>query len=413
MANNLNNQSNINTILDISKQSIPPVVNTSNINKNPLSNLDPAKLAQLTPEQKAKFQSLTPQQVKALNNLPIGQLQNLTVDQLKQQATAALANVQNKLKDTKAQLEKGIGDNKKKLDNLKKANDPNTFLKNQSLISSGEVTNAIASIVFPMLTKFINAEKSANLLINRLINESRKKLKDKGRFVVVNGAITFTPKDKGNYIKYKQNFDRKVESLKKVVNTLKTVVDILTSVLKYIRVGLAALKALLAAKKLKTASLTPAAAADLSSPSPAKPVASTWTTDIGLEAATEKNKTLNDKINQFMLMSRFISTILEILKKMIDNIKQKIETLSFTISGLPDALSLQNSLNSYAPVGDTNIDILDGDKQYTIKVITTLDGSLQAVAYDKFSMMKITQTAPSKIRTSDDLVNELKQILGQ
>ena len=37
----------------------------------------------------------------------------------------------------------------------------------------------------------------------------------------------------------------------------------------------------------------------------------------------------------------------------------------------------------------------------------------QAIAYDKFSMLKITQTAPSKTRKADELINELKQILGQ
>ncbi len=198
-----NTQSNINTVLNTSTQSIPTVVQTPNTNASPLNNLDPAKLAQLTPEQRAKFQSLTPDQVKALNNLPIGQIKNLSPDQLKTQATAALSNAQNKLKDTKAQIEKGIGNAKDKLDALRKANDPTTFLKDQLPQSPAAAASAIAGIVLPMLTKFINAEKVANLLINKLINDSKKKLKDKGRFVVINGAITFTPKDKGNYIKYK------------------------------------------------------------------------------------------------------------------------------------------------------------------------------------------------------------------
>jgi len=406
-----NNTPNINTVLNTSTQSIPNTVQTPNINKDPLSNLDPSKLAQLTLVQQAKFQNLLPAQVKALNNLPIGQLQNLTVDQLIQQANNIIA--QNKLKDAKAQLDKGIGSAKSKLDELRKANDPSAFLKDQQLMSPSGATNAIASIVFPMLVKFINAEKVANLLINKLINESKKKLKDKGRFVVVNGAITFTPKDKANYAKYKQNFDRKVASLKKVVNVLKTVIDILVSILKYVKIGLAAFKALLAAKKAKTAIQTPSAAADSLSPSPAKPALAAWAIDIGIEVATEKNKELNEKINSYMLITRFISTILEILKKMIDTIQKKLNTLSFTISGLPDATSLLNTLNSSTPVDDTNIEILDGDKQYIIKVITTLSGAQQAIAYDKFSMMKIIQTAPSKTHGADELVNELKQILGQ
>jgi len=411
-----NNQSNINTILSASTQSIPTTVQTSNINANPLNNLDPSKLAQLTPEQLAKFKSLSPKQVKALNNLPIGQLKNLSVDQLKKQATAALSNAQNKLKDTKEQLEKGISNAKSKLDALKKANDPTTFLKDQLSQSPAASANAIASIVFPILIKFINAEKVANLIINKLINDSKKKLKNKGRFVVVNGAITFTPKDKGNYIKYKQNFDRKVNALKKVVNVLKTIIDTLVIILKFVKIGLSAFKVLLAMKKAKLAAKTPPAAADLAGPNQSKPTAASWAKDIGDEVATEKIEELNEKINNYLLMATFISTILGILKKMIDDIKRKLDTLSFTIQGIPDSAALNDSLNSYTPISDTDIEITDsnnGDKSYTIKVITTLSGALQAIAYDKFSMLKITQTAPSKTRKADELINELKQILGQ
>ena len=42
--------------------------------------------------------------------------------------------------------------------------------------------------------------------------------------------------------------------------------------------------------------------------------------------------------------------------------------------------------------------VIDQYKEYIIKVETTLSGALQAIAYDKFSMMKIIQTAPSKTR---------------
>ena len=54
----------------------------------------------------------------------------------------------------------------------------------------------------------------------------------------------------------------------------------------------------------------------------------------------------------------------------------------------------------------------DGTRNYIIEVITTPTGDLQAVAYDAFSKLKITQTAPSKIRKAEELINELKQILG-
>jgi hypothetical protein len=44
--------------------------------------------------------------------------------------------------------------------------------------------------------------------------------------------------------------------------------------------------------------------------------------------------------------------------------------------------------------------------------VTTPSGFLQYQALDSFSKMKITQTAPSKSKTPDELFTEIKQILG-
>jgi hypothetical protein len=44
--------------------------------------------------------------------------------------------------------------------------------------------------------------------------------------------------------------------------------------------------------------------------------------------------------------------------------------------------------------------------------VTLLNGSIQYQALDSFSKMKITQTAPSKIATPEQLLDEIKQILG-
>ena len=60
----------------------------------------------------------------------------------------------------------------------------------------------------------------------------------------------------------------------------------------------------------------------------------------------------------------------------------------------------------------TDTEYSNGEQTYIIRVITTPSDALQAVAYDKFSMMKIAQTAPSKIRTADQLLDEIRQILG-
>jgi hypothetical protein len=395
---------------------IKPNANTNSINPNTLaankdnlSNLDANKLKQLSPEQRKALQGLSPTQLKALNKLPIGQWKNLSPDMLKGYANKLPID---KLNSAKDQLEKLKKFNKQKLEELKNANDPNKFLKSQNKIDPATARNAIVALVLPMLMKFINAEKVANLIVNKLINDTKKKLKNKGRFTVVNGAITFTPKDKANYQAYKDNFDRRVSTLKNIVNILKTIVDTLLTILRIARVALAAFKAYLALTNTKIKVSSTSASADLASPNWSKPAAATYVID--KEVSQSLVDPLKDKIDKYTLLISFIINILTVCKRFIDALKIKLDRLSFTIITAEDQPIYFNSLASTLTFDNPNeTEIEVGDKSYTIKVITTLSGALQAVAYDKFSGLKVTQTAPSKIRKSDQLIDELKQILGQ
>lgn len=317
-----------------------------------------------------------------------------------------------------------VESNQKQIDNIKdqqqakqdtaekSLNDKQNFLEEQNKTSPTDAKKAIIGIVLPLLTKFVSAEKSANAIINKIINSTKRKLRDKGRVEVIGGKITFTPKNPGDYQRFKQDFDRKVNNLKNTVKALKTTVDALTTLLKVLQTALVAFKILLTLKKKQLQIQAAAASTDLLTPSPVKAAASTYT--ISDRVSQDMTKNLEKKIDDYILLIGIINSILKIFQKLINSVKIKLETLSLTIISTNPTFAELSQIIDENPiaVSSTEAEYSNGEKQYTIKVTTTPSGALQAVAYDKFSMMKITQTAPSKLRRADELIDELKQILG-
>lgn len=312
----------------------------------------------------------------------------------------------------KAQKAKEFAEKQKaKAEQLKKSlADKQNFLKEQAKINPADAKAAIIAVVLPLLTKFINAEKVANAIINKLIRKTKNKLKDKGRVEINGGSIVFYPKNYGDYSRYKRDFDRKVSNLKRTINTLKSIIDKLVTILKILKIALAAFKVYLGLLKKKINALAIASAAELSSPSQSKPITARY--NIEKIKYDEVVEPLKQKINDYILMITVVQSILQIFQKMVNSIKIKLDSLSLTINSSPFVTNadLQATINSDPQTTDTEYN--NGTTNYTIEVITTPSGALQAVAYDSFSRMKITQTAPSKFRKADELINELKQILG-
>ena len=190
---------------------------------------------------------------------------------------------------------------------------------------------------------------------------------------------------------------------------MKTITDSLIIVLKLVKTALTILQLQLKVRKKKLLVTAAASAPDLSSPSPSKPVAAQY--PINKEIDDQVTKDLEDKINNYILLITFVQTILKTLQQVLTRAKAKVEKLSFdtnidiALNGGPSTTTPEQ--NNADPTVYNN-----GDKNYIIEVITTPAGDLQAVAYDAFSKMKITQTAPSKIRRADELIEELKLILG-
>ena len=301
-------------------------------------------------------------------------------------------NAEQKLNNAKDKVNELAQEQKAKLDKAKKAlEDKQQFVQDQANIDPSAAKNAIIGLVLPLLTKFINTEKTANAIINKLIKTTKKRLKDKGRVEIRGTEIVFYPRNPGDYSRFKRDFDRKVESLKKIVKTLKTIIDSLVVVLKIIKTTLIALRIQLQVKKKKLLAIAAASSPDLSSPSPAKPIAAQYPID----------KEINDQVS-----------ILQIFQRMINNLKAKLELLSFNIN--QNSVTKSNISLDIDEIDNagTTTEYNDGNRNYTIEVITTPSGALQAVAYDAFSRLKITQTAPSKTRKAEELINEIKLILG-
>jgi len=270
---------------------------------------------------------------------------------------------------------------------------------------------AIVGVIITLLNKFINIDKVANSIISRLIKRTKRSLNNKGRVDVRNGVVViFYPKFSGDYSSYKKEFERKKKNLRTLVKTLKTIIDSLIVTLKVIRAALAVLQIQLKLKKKKLLVTAAASAPDLASPSPSKPVAAQYPIQKELDDQLFKN--LEDKINNYILLITLVQSVLKIIQKTLTSLKIKVEQLSFNINVDPNYSPTSIPTDGEEQNNSDDSIYSDGKRNYIIKVETTPSGALQAVAYDAFSKMKITQTAPSKTRRADELIEELKQILG-
>jgi hypothetical protein len=339
------------------------------------------------------------------------------IDAAKAQALAAQKKAK-ELADKAKKVKEVAEKQKEKAAQLKKSlSDKKNFLKDQTKINPADARAAVISAVLPILMKFVDAEKVANLLINKLINDTKTKLKDKGRVVVVDGAITFIPKDKANYDQFKADFERKVNQLKSVIKTLKDAINLLMTILKVVKAAVVAFKVYATILKIRLKVQAAASAAELASPSPSKPITIQYL--ISKQTYDDVIVPLNEKITNYGLIALSLSSILKIYQRLINNIQIKLNTLKLTIvsSSVNDnALIVTNELTN--TIDETTNDELtdteysNGEQTYIIRVIKTPSGALQAIALDSFTKLKITQTAPSKFRKADELIDELKQILG-
>ena len=328
----------------------------------------------------------------------------------KADATKAKAKEQEKkFKEAKARTEKQFED-------LKKAGKD---LKGTMKTAGGDTTKKIQSLLVPIIASFTKAEFIANMLLLAITVQTKSQLKNKGTLVVQGGKFIFTPTDGKNYETFKNNFNRRINNLNKAINTLQQLITTLSNIIKYLNIAISAYQIFLKIKirllYIKYTKIT----AELATPSSAKPTVGLQLTQI----SKDFNKILQRQkdVEEYKLGVESAKAFLLLFNNSISTLKNKINQLSFTIkspsssnpqSGV-DIDTLFNSLNEIsttAPVNEEYVSALG--KSYTLKLVTLLNGSIQYQALDSFTNMKITQTAPSKIATPEQLINEIKQILG-
>lgn len=393
--------------------------NLKNLPKGLTSTLDPNKLKQLSPAQLDAIKNLPPEKLATLNNIPIDQFKKLDPNQLKN-FTSNLPNSED-LKNQQDKVKKQIKDRKdqekKKLDDLKKSlDDKKDFLKEQAKQSVKDSKAKLAAIATPILLQFIRAENIADLLIKKLTKDTKKQLQNKGTLTINNGVFTFVPSNPGNYNIFKTNFDRRVSNIKKAITTLNNIITILNNIIKALNIALTLIKLYIKIKiKARTARLAKITA-ELASPSPSKPT-------VGLDLfkiieSLQKLETDKKKVEDYQALITSLQIFITIFKEMVTKIKIKIDQLQFNL--------VTSDTNSGTDNGELNLLLADSKgsvpteedyvsangKTYVLKLITLPNKQRQYQALDSFSKMKITQTAPSRVKTDAELLDEIKSILG-
>lgn len=324
------------------------------------------------------------------------------------------AEAQQQLNNTQATAESISTQQQLKSDEIQKAsNDKVDYLKDQSKQSTKDTSAALALILTPILLQFIRAENTADVLIKKMVKDVRKQLQNKGVLTVENNVITFTPSNKGNYDVFKQNFDRKKANLIRTLNTLKTTLDALAKVSTFVNIGLSAIKVYIKIKTNKIKIQEAAVQTELASPTPggAKPISASLLPKINksLKQLDKDQK----KVDTYQGVITAISVITPIFRDMLSKTQTKVNQLQFIINTGNTTQGMDVTVvgvNETAPINSEYTNSYG--KNYTLELVTTPNGFLQYQALDAFSKMKITQTAPSKSKTPDELFTEIKQILG-
>lgn len=391
--------------------------NLKNLPTGLTSALDPSKLKQLSPAQLDAIKNLPPEKLASLNNIPIDQIKNLDPSKLKDY-TSKLPNsddAKNKLDKTKKQIKDRKDKEKKKAEELKKSlDDKKGFLKDQAKQTAKDAKNQIAAIATPILLSFVRAENIADLLIKKLTKDTKKQLQNKGTLTIENGVFTFIPSNPGNYSVFKSNFDRRVSNLKKTISTLNNIITTLNNVVKVLNIALSVIKIYIKVKQKIMLVRLARISAELAAPAPSKP-----TTGVALFNTIRSLQQLekdNKKIDQYQAAIIALQLFLTIFKEMVTKIQIKVNQLQFNI--INESTSTNNN-DLTSALADANRSVPDteeytsgGGKSYILKLVTLSNGQRQYQALDSFSKLKITQTAPSRVKTDAQLLDEIKQILG-
>lgn len=403
--------------------------NVKNVPPNVTAALSPNIIKQLSPAQIDAIKNLPTEKLTTLNNIPVNQFKSFSPEKLKN-FTSNLSNAnnyKNNVDKAGEAVKKRLEDQKQKANDFEKSlNDKKGFLKDQVKQTAKDTKNIIAGILTPVLMSFVRAENIADLLIKKLTRDTKKQLQNKGTLTIENGVFTFTPSNPGNYSIFKSNFDRRVSNLKKTISTLQNIVNTLNNVIKGLNIALSVMKIyvkikikVLQVKKntLQTAinSIVPPAMV----PGPLIVQLNTINNQLDPNIKGTIANT-NKKIETYQAAITAAQLFLSIFKEMLSKLQVRINQLQFNIVndsnptlGTNEIANLESTLAGTATSVPTDENyISNSGKTYILKLVTLPNEQRQYQALDSFSKSKITQTAPSRIKTDAQLLEEIKQILG-
>lgn len=293
-----------------------------------------------------------------------------------------------------------LSDNKENLDNTVKSSDD-------------DVKTQAASLLTPILMQFIRREAVSNSIIDKLKNKLKRQLRNKGTLIVQGNTFIFTPKNYSEWTNFKADFDKKVNNVKRTISTLEKLLNIIKNVLKVLNIILSSLQTYIIVKKIILKTKKAALIAEQSLPISSKPNSGFLISNI---IKSEKDlKKAGEKILIFRGLVTVVQAFIPLLTDMLKKTKYELNTLQLILvnENINTNLSISNSspIEELGTPTDENY-ISEQGKQYTLILINLPNGARQYQALDSFSKLKVTQTAPSKVATNDQLLEEIKSILG-
>lgn len=316
------------------------------------------------------------------------------------------------IKKQKDAIKKQKDEALKKAKDAKKAfDDKVAYLKDQKKSSTKDKKKKLLALITPLLAAFFASQVAIDALISAALKLVKNKLKGKGNVTITGYAIVFVPTVSGDYMSLKTNFDKRLNSIKTVIKTLKESITLLNNIIRVLLAIITVIRLYIFIKQKILIARLKAASVDLAKPTKSKPLTAAQLEKIltSIQNLEDTKKELDNAQDVLASATAFLTVITLTL----NSLQNKLNQISFTIitpTGNISSTPMMGLVQNIAPGEEEYVNSLG--KTYTLKLVTLPNKFKQYQALDSFSKLKITQTAPSKLKSDGDLLIEIKQILG-
>ncbi len=334
----------------------------------------------------------------------ISNISNINQQSIEQKSQAVKERAESIAKQQKAKFDKAKDELNKKKDLANKVTG----------ISTSGTKKIIIALLLPIFLNFVRKEGVINAVIKSLKKALKRRLRNEGILTITGSTFIFTPRDYSKWSAFKDNFDKKVDNIKKLVNTLDNIVTQLQNILVILNSSITVLQLIVTLSRVRLIAKRAKIATELALPTSSKPTVAADLTEI--DATIDKLNKIQEKIEEYRLYITIAQSFVMVFKSLLTKTKFKINQLQLILidSNVNSSITLDPVLIQQPEKGTPDTEYISDItyKSYILQLITYPDGSAQYQALDAFSKMKVTQTATSKLKTTDQLLDEIKQILG-